>query len=134
MRKNNKHRSFGKNTDNAEHETLEVDNIDDIASDDNARTTNGLLEEFPNKDSVEFKPKFVERYSKLTNFEEFKRYSLSFPRRAIRVNTLKISIPEVQRRLESDWELIQVPWCRKAFGYGIPKMEEGILATLKNIL
>lgn len=73
------------------------------------------LEEFPNKEKVEFKKKFIDRYSKLTDFEAFKRYSLAFPRRSIRVNTLKTNVKEVKSRLESDWEMIQVPWCKEGF-------------------
>lgn len=73
------------------------------------------LEPFPNKDSVVFKEKFIERYSKLTDFEQFKKYSLSFPRKAIRVNTLKISVEELKKRLEPEWQLKQIPWCKEGF-------------------
>ncbi|MCB9358762.1 RsmB/NOP family class I SAM-dependent RNA methyltransferase [Candidatus Woesearchaeota archaeon] len=73
------------------------------------------IEPFPNKDSIEFKDKFVERYSKLTDFEEWKKYSLAFPRKAIRVNTLKISVEELKKRLEENWVLEQVPWCKEGF-------------------
>jgi tRNA (cytosine49-C5)-methyltransferase len=73
------------------------------------------IEPFPNKDSIIFKDKFIERYSSLTDFEKFKKYSLSFPRKAIRVNTLKISIDELKSRISSDWSLQQVPWCKEGF-------------------
>jgi len=73
------------------------------------------IEPFPNKDSIIFKEKFVERYSQLTDFEEFKKYSLAFPRKAIRVNTLKISVDDLKKRLEPDWELKQVPWSKNGF-------------------
>ncbi|MFT4297653.1 MAG: NOL1/NOP2/sun family putative RNA methylase [Candidatus Woesearchaeota archaeon] len=73
------------------------------------------IEPFPNKDSIIFKDKFIERYSALTDFEEFKKYSLSFPRKAIRVNTLKIKVDELKKRLEKDWQLDQVPWCKQGF-------------------
>ena len=53
-----------------------------------------------NSEKIEFKPKFIERYSKLTDFEDFKEYSLSFLRRSIRVNTIKISINDLKKRLE----------------------------------
>src|SRR3989344_5773651 len=46
-------------------------------------------------DKVEFKPLFVERYSKLTDWETFRKCSLSYLRKAIRVNTLKISVAEI---------------------------------------
>ncbi len=64
---------------------------------------------------IEFKDKFIERYSKLTDFEEFKRYSLSFPRRSIRVNTLKTSVDELKERIGRNWLLEQVPWCKEGF-------------------
>lgn len=64
---------------------------------------------------VNFKDKFVERYSKLTDWEEFKKSSLSFLRRSIRVNTLKISVNDLKERLEKSWNLEQIPWCREGF-------------------
>ena len=70
---------------------------------------------FPNSEQIEFKEKFVERYSNLTNWEEFKKYSLSFLRRSIRVNTLKISINELKKNLEKNWVLEQIPWCKEGF-------------------
>jgi NOL1/NOP2/sun family putative RNA methylase len=73
------------------------------------------LEPFPNKDAVEFKRKFIERYSKLTDFEKFKKHSLAFPNKAIRVNTLKADVDKVKRNLERNWNLEQVPWCKQAF-------------------
>ena len=73
------------------------------------------IEPFPNKDSIVFKEKFVERYSKLTDFEQFKKYSLSFPRKAIRVNLLKISIEDLKKSLGPDWELKPVPWSKEGF-------------------
>lgn len=73
------------------------------------------LEIFPNAAEHEFKEKFIERYSKLTDWEVFKRYCLSFLRKSIRVNTLKISVEEVKKRLEKDWKLTPVPWCKDGF-------------------
>ena len=69
----------------------------------------------PNAEEIEFKDKFIERYEKLTDFEEFKKYSLSFLRRSIRINTLKISADELKKRLSKDWELTQIPWCKEGF-------------------
>ncbi len=71
------------------------------------------LKPIPN--TPEFKPKFIERYSKLTNWEEYKKYSLSFLRKSIRVNTLKRPVKEVISRLEKDWTFEQVPWCKEGF-------------------
>jgi tRNA (cytosine49-C5)-methyltransferase len=69
----------------------------------------------PDSEQLEFKEKFIERYSKLTDFVEFKKYSLSFLRRSIRVNTLKISIEDLKKRLENKWNLEQIPWCKEGF-------------------
>jgi len=62
-----------------------------------------------------FKDKFIERYSGLTDWEAFKGCSLSFLKRSIRVNTLKISVPALKKRLEKDWKLTPIPWCREGF-------------------
>lgn len=69
----------------------------------------------PNSEEIEFKEKFIERYSKLTDFEEFKKYSLSFLRRSIRVNTIKSTIAEVKKRLSKNWTLTPIPWCKQGF-------------------
>ena len=63
----------------------------------------------------EFKPKFVERYSKLTDWETYKKYTLSFLRKSIRINTLKKPVNEITRRLSHNWVLEQVPWCPEGF-------------------
>ncbi len=73
-----------------------------------------MLEPIPDV-KYEFKEKFVERYSKLTDWKEFEKYSLSFLRKSIRVNTLKTTVKEIKQRLEKDWHLKQVPWCKEGF-------------------
>jgi len=68
------------------------------------------------KEKIEFKPKFIERYQKLTDWNTFKHISLTYLRRSIRVNTLKIDIEECKKRLEKqDWQLTQIPWCKEGF-------------------
>ncbi|MBI4453248.1 NOL1/NOP2/sun family putative RNA methylase [Candidatus Woesearchaeota archaeon] len=74
-----------------------------------------MPEKIPKSEELEFKDKFVERYSKLTEIDKFKEYSLSFLRRSIRVNTLKISVNELRERLSKDWNLEQIPWCKEGF-------------------
>jgi tRNA (cytosine49-C5)-methyltransferase len=64
--------------------------------------------EFP-----EFKPKFVERYSVLTDIEKFRACSIERQRKSLRVNTLKVSISELKKRL--GLKLKQVPWCKEGF-------------------
>lgn len=73
------------------------------------------LKPIPGTEKIEWKERFVEKYSKLTDFDEFKRYSLSFLRKSIRVNTLKTSVADIKKRLGADWELLQVPWCKEGF-------------------
>src|SRR3989338_2189733 len=74
-----------------------------------------MVKEIPNSDKIEFKQKFIERYSSLTDWDEFKKYSLSFLRRSIRANTIKLSVKELKKRLEKNWNLEQVPWCNEGF-------------------
>ena len=61
----------------------------------------------------EFKEKFIERYSKLTDFKKFKEYSTKEQRKSIRINTLKISISEFKKNFE--YGLEQIPWCKEGF-------------------
>jgi NOL1/NOP2/sun family putative RNA methylase len=74
-----------------------------------------MLEQMPNSEKIEFKEEFLKRYSALTDFSEYRRCSLSFPRKSIRVNTLKISVPELVSEFEKKWRLTPVPWCREGF-------------------
>lgn len=88
------------------------------------------MQSFNNTDKIIFKEKFIERYSKLTDWGEFKQCSLSFLRRSIRVNTLKITIKELKERLEKDWNLDQVPWCREGFWIEHAKKERRDIGNL----
>ncbi len=71
------------------------------------------LKPIPGTEDIEFKPKFIERYSKLTDWDEFKKYTLCFLRKSIRVNTLKKSVSEIKKRLSKNWEIEEVPWCKE---------------------
>ena len=63
-----------------------------------------------------FKDKFIERNSELTDFKKFKHYCLCFPRRAIRVNTLRANVAEVRDSiLAKGWKLEPIPWCKEGF-------------------
>lgn len=74
-----------------------------------------MLNPFPDADKYIFKDAFVERYSKLTDWETYKKYSLSFLRKSIRINTLKITVEQCKKRLAADWNLAPVPWCKEGF-------------------
>jgi len=71
----------------------------------------------PIPQTIEFKPAFEERYRLLLGprYEEFKRYSSAYLRKCLRVNTLKISVDALRRRLEGAWRLTPVPWCPEGF-------------------
>ncbi len=71
--------------------------------------------QIPDSGEIELKEKFIERYSNLTDFEVFKKYSLSFLRRSIRVNTIKMPVHDLKKRLEKNWALEQIPWCSEGF-------------------
>lgn len=76
------------------------------------------IESFPDKEKYIFKQKFEQRYKLLLGEDGYKKfvdYSLSFKRRGIRVNTLKITVDEIKKRIGADWNLISVPWYDAAF-------------------
>ena len=83
-----------------------------------------MLEQLPNADQIEFKEKFVDRYSQLTNWNEFRKYSLSFLNRSIRINTLKGKVSEIKKNIEQKgWELKPIPWCKEGFWVQGPMTE-----------
>ncbi len=66
----------------------------------------------------ELKQSFIERYQKLLgdDYNKFVEYTYSYLNRSLRVNTLKISVEDLKKRLEEKgWVLEQVPWCKEAF-------------------
>ncbi len=85
------------------------------------------LKPIPDISWITFKDAFVKRYSALTDFEEFKKYSLSFSRRSIRVNTLKMGVPALKKRLGKNWNLTPVPWCPEGFWTEGERRDEGNL-------
>jgi tRNA (cytosine49-C5)-methyltransferase len=71
----------------------------------------------PIPQSIVFKPVFVERYRKLLGerYDEYIRFSSAYIRKCVRVNTLKMTVPELLARLEREWLLTPVPWCPEGF-------------------
>jgi len=92
------------------------------------------LKPIPNSEKIVFKQKFIDRYSKLTNWELFKKYSLSFLRKSIRVNTLKISTEELKKRMSKDWVLEQIPWFSDGFWIEHKKGRLDIGNTIEHVL
>ncbi len=84
------------------------------------------LEHIPNAEqNFPFKPAFIDRYSKLTNWDEFKNYSLSFLRRSIRVNTLLASVTAVKKSIQAKgWQLESIPWCKEGFWISHPERRD----------
>ncbi|MBN1175094.1 NOL1/NOP2/sun family putative RNA methylase [Candidatus Woesearchaeota archaeon] len=69
-------------------------------------------------DKVEIKPDFETRYRKLLGdrYDEFIKFSFTYMRKCIRVNTLKISVDELKKRVEDQgFVLTPVPWCKEGF-------------------
>ena len=66
---------------------------------------------------IEIKEKFEERYRNIlgNKYEEFIECSLRFLRRSIRVNTLKVEIDELRKRISERWMLKKIPWCGEGF-------------------
>jgi NOL1/NOP2/sun family putative RNA methylase len=74
--------------------------------------------QFADPKKIQLKESFEKKYRLLLgdNFDEFMKYSLTYLRTSIRVNTLKISISDLKKRLEDKgFELEQVPWCKEGF-------------------
>lgn len=76
-----------------------------------------MPEKIPGTEDIEIKQEFEKRYRTILgkNYDKFMKYSLSFLRRSIRVNTLKISVNEIKKRLEKSWKLTPIPWCKEGF-------------------
>ncbi len=75
---------------------------------------------------MEFKEKFVRKYASLTDIERFLEFSLKDIRKSIRINTLKISVSELKKRL-AGYKLTQIPWCKEGFFVEGPRTDLGNL-------
>ncbi len=74
----------------------------------------------------EFKERFLEHYSKLTDIKMFCEFSLKRLNKSIRVNTLKISVKELKEKL-NEYEFKQIPWCKEGFWIKGPRTDLGNL-------
>lgn len=85
----------------------------------------GELVSIPKTETIEFKPGFIARYSQLTDWEQFKKYSLSFLRRSIRMNTLLGTIQDIKTGIEAKgWLLEPIPWCEDGFYISHPERRD----------
>lgn len=101
--------------------------LDDLSPDDDnpvealgpldAPEDDGCCDLTPIPQEIELKPAFEERYKLLLGdrYEEFIRFSSSYIRKCIRVNTIKIGVEELRKRLENEWLLTPIPWCEDGF-------------------
>lgn len=89
------------------------------------------LEKIPR--SIDIKKKFEEHYRELLkdDYDKFMNYSLSYIRKCIRVNTLKMTIEDIKKRLEDKWILEQIPWCKEGFWI---KYKDGKRFDLGNLI
>ena len=76
-------------------------------------------------EKITFKEEFKERYAKLTDWDSFTKYSLSFLRRSIRVNTILAQVSEVKKSIEAKgWKLEPIPWCEEGFWISHPERKD----------
>ena len=87
----------------------------------------------PGTENIEIKEKFKQRYKLLLgkDYDKFIEYSLSFMRKSIRVNTIKITIDKLKKRLEKEWKLTQIPWCKEGF---FIEHKKGLRRDIGNLL
>ncbi|MBU1974425.1 MAG: RsmB/NOP family class I SAM-dependent RNA methyltransferase [Nanoarchaeota archaeon] len=79
----------------------------------------------PTTETIVFKPGFIERYSALTDWKQFKEYSLSFLRRSIRINTLVTTVKETKASIEKKgWILTPIPWSKEGFWIEHPERRD----------
>src|SRR3989338_4300463 len=81
---------------------------------------------------MQWKEKFLQRYDKLTDLDDFIACSSKPLRKSIRVNTLKTDVKEIKSRLK-EYNLEQIPWCREGFwlkGQSIGNIEEHFLGYI----
>jgi tRNA (cytosine49-C5)-methyltransferase len=64
----------------------------------------------------DLKPKFIERYKQICpDYDAFVKYSFTYIRKSVRVNTIKISVEELKKKMSEDWTLTKIPWCDYGF-------------------
>ena len=69
------------------------------------------------KRELPLKDEFVEHYKDLLGeeYERFLEVSKKYPRKSIRVNTLKCDVEDLKSRLRDEWNLESIPWCNEGF-------------------
>lgn len=83
-----------------------------------------------NMANPQWKEKFIERYKQLTDIGTFLDISVKPLRKTLRVNTIKCSVDDFKKRMESRAKLSPIPWCKEGFwteGTGIGNLPEHFL-------
>ena len=84
----------------------------------------------PAREELRIKEEFSKRYKQIMGeqYDLFMDYSTSFIRRSIRVNTLKIDVEKLKARLEPNWKLTPIPWCKEGFWIKGERLDIGNLS------
>lgn len=63
------------------------------------------------------KDEFIKHYKDLlgAEYEDFIEVSKQYPRKSIRVNTIKCDVLDLKKRLDAEWNLENIPWCKEGF-------------------
>ena len=65
---------------------------------------------------ITFKETFQKKYETLTNWKEYEKAIQEFPKKSIRINTLKTNIAKVKKSLNTEgWNVSRIPWCKEGF-------------------
>ena len=70
------------------------------------------------------KEEFIEKYKKLTDYPEFEKYIQKFQPKALRVNTIKTTVPKIKKSL-SYLNLKPIPWIKEGFWIQSEKRDLG---------
>tara|TARA_Y100000310_G_scaffold225672_1_gene227733 strand:+ start:23854 stop:24729 length:876 start_codon:yes stop_codon:yes gene_type:complete len=59
---------------------------------------------------------YKDKYEQLTNWKKYETIINQFRRKSIRVNTLKTTVPKLEKELKKQgWSLTKIPWCKEAY-------------------
>lgn len=75
------------------------------------------LDTIPSFSKLQLKDSFIERYSSLLGdkYDDFVKYSTSYLRKCVRINTIKKDVDLIVKNLSSDWKLAPVSWCKEGY-------------------
>lgn len=86
---------------------------------------------------ADFKLKFEEKYRKILgdeNYERLVKYFLTFPKRSIRINTLKKSESYILKKLKESFSLTKIPWSEHGYWIEAKNERRDIGNTIEHFL